>query len=251
MTSHRLLRTLQSATILAGLASTPALAANATAVFDPAQMPATHGTVAQYDLSPRGDIDGLILKDGTEVHVPPHLGRQLASTVKPGDSVTIHGLHARAIPLVEAMSVTNDGTGKTIADEGFPGGPPPHRPHGPHHPRPRPPGPPPGQQVQVQGKVQMQLHSPRGDLDGVLLTDGTIVHMPPPAAQRLADLLAPGSSLTVSGREVQASVGHTIDARRIGPNADKLQMVGGPRPMDAGPGPGPDAPPPPPPAPAQ
>ena len=35
------------------------------------------GTVAQYSLTPRGAVDGLILLDGTEVLVPPHLTTQL------------------------------------------------------------------------------------------------------------------------------------------------------------------------------
>ncbi len=57
-------------------------------------------------------MDGLILDDGTEVHLPPHLGAQLVAAVKPGDVVTIHGLRARAVPMVQAVSITNDATGK-------------------------------------------------------------------------------------------------------------------------------------------
>jgi hypothetical protein len=45
--------------------------------YDPSQLPAIQGTVGQYSLTPhsltpRGDVDGLILTDGTEVHMPPH-----------------------------------------------------------------------------------------------------------------------------------------------------------------------------------
>jgi len=43
------------------------------AIYDPEQLPVHRGQVQQYTLTPRGDIDGLILADGTEVKTPPHL----------------------------------------------------------------------------------------------------------------------------------------------------------------------------------
>ncbi len=85
---------LLAATLLAGGVGA-AVAQNA-ATYDPSQLPAIQGKVAEYSLTPRGDVDGLILADGTEVHMPPHLGTQLVYAVKPGDAVTIRGLKARA-----------------------------------------------------------------------------------------------------------------------------------------------------------
>src|SRR6195952_4087849 len=108
------------AALIAG--ATSIAAAQDDATFDPSQLPAIPGKVAQYSLTPRGDVDGLILDDGTEVHLPPHLGTQLVFAVKPGDAVTIRGLRARAVPMVQAMSVKNDATGTTVVDNG-PGGP--------------------------------------------------------------------------------------------------------------------------------
>src|SRR5579871_3935968 len=117
--------TLLAATLLAGGLGAAAAQDTGTnvATYDPNQLPAIQGKVAQYSLTPRGDVDGLILADGTEVHMPPHLGTQLVYSVKPGDAVTIHGLKARAIPMVQAMSVKNDATGATVTDNGA-GGPP-------------------------------------------------------------------------------------------------------------------------------
>ncbi len=230
--------------LLLGVAAAPALAQPAGSVFDPAQLPVTHGVVAQYDLAPRGDVDGLILTDGTEVHVAPYLGPQLLQIVKPGDSVTIHGLRARVIPLVQAMSVADDKTGATIVDASLMGGPPHHRPR-----------PPFGPSVTIHDTVKMQLHGPRGELNGVLLADGTIVHMPPPAAAQFASLLVPGAAIAVAGAEITSTNGHAIAATAIGPNNGALQPIVMAPPMDAGappPGPGPDlmgAPPPPPQAP--
>ena len=87
-------------------------------VYDPQQLPAINGTVNRYTLTPRGDVDGLILADGTEVHFPPHLSTQLVYAVKPGDAVTVRGLKALNIPLVAAVSITNGRSGQTVTDNG-------------------------------------------------------------------------------------------------------------------------------------
>ena len=88
-----------------------------TALYDPA----TKGVVKQYTLGTRGDVDGLILVDGTEVKIAPYLSSETAFTVHPGDAVTIRGLKARALPLIDAAAITNDRTGLVVSDQGRPG----------------------------------------------------------------------------------------------------------------------------------
>jgi hypothetical protein len=183
-------------------------------VYDPAQLPESKGKVAQYSLTPRGDVDGLILADGTEVNVPPGLSTQLVFAVKPGDAVTIHGLKAKALPLVMAASITNDATGATVT-----GG------HGPRGAT---------TEIEVEGRVKAQLHSPRGDVDGVLLADGTIIRLPPPEAQRLAANLTPGAAVFARGLGYAGPLGKVVGAQALGPDKEHTQAVAGPRP----PGPG-------------
>src|SRR5437899_3059042 len=84
----RIRHLLLAAALAAGAADAGAFAQNA-GTYDPQQFPAIQGKVAQYSLTPRGDVDGLILDDGTEVHLPPHLGTQLVFLVKPGDGTQI------------------------------------------------------------------------------------------------------------------------------------------------------------------
>ena len=208
--------------------ATVAIAQNA-ATYDPAQLPATKGTVAEYSLTPRGDVDGLILSDGTEVHLPPHLGTQLVFVAKPGDAVTVRGLHATAVPMVQAMSVSNDTTGKTVVDAG-PGGP-----RGPQAAQ---------QQLTASGRIRALLHGPQGDLNGVLLEDGTIVRMPPPEAARLSAQLTVGVPLVVQGSGYQGDLGRVIGATAVGPNDAQLAQIAAPPPPPPRGGPG--APPPPP-----
>jgi hypothetical protein len=194
---------------------------------DPDQFPALHGKVSQYSLTPRGEVDGLLLDDGTQIHTPPHLAAQLVFAVKPGDQITVRGLKARELPLIEAVSITNDNSRLTVIDNG-------------------PPDPGVGQVLQANGHIKAQLHGPRGELNGVLLEDGTIIHLPPDEADRLASELAVGQPLYASGYGMASPLGKVIEANKIGPNSSQIaEIQAGP------PGPGRRGPPPPPPPPGR
>ena len=197
-------------------------------VYDPDQLPAVNGTVRQFTLTPRGDIDGLILTDGTEVKTPPHLSSEIAFSVKPGDKVAIHGLRAAALPLVRAVSITDEATKNTIVDDGprGPGGPPPP----PGGPGAAPPPPPGAVVTEATGRVRMSLHGPEGDINGALLEDGTVLRVPPPDAYRLASLLAPGQTVFAQGSAFASPLGKVIDVERIGSSRDQLDDVTAPPP---------------------
>jgi hypothetical protein len=134
-------------------------------LFGIPRKPETRGIVKQYTLTPRGDVDGLILNDGTEVTLPPHLTSQIVFAVRPGDVVTIRGLKARALPLIDAASVTNFATGASVVDNGPPGGPDRF-----------------ASEQTISGKIAAQLHGKRGEINGAVLDNGTIVRLPPPEA---------------------------------------------------------------------
>jgi len=172
-----LLTTAATATALAQQAVPPS-----TAIYDPEQLPVTQGSVAQYSLTPRGDVDGVILQDGTQVHLPPHLGGQVVQAIKTGDSVTIRGLKAQALPIVQAVSVTDDTSGQSVVDSGPPATPPQPVAMG-------------SQWLQVQGTVREPLYGPRGETNGALLEDGTQVHLPPDQAWLLGGHLQAGRML--------------------------------------------------------
>src|SRR5262245_31911594 len=72
------------------------------------------GTVTRFTLTPRGDLDGLILSDGTQVHVPPHLSADPAAAVKPGDTVTVSGSRSPSGALFIAASVTDIASNQTV-----------------------------------------------------------------------------------------------------------------------------------------
>lgn len=226
-------------------------------LYDPAQLPSFKGRVTQYDLTPRGDVAGLILDGNTEVHFSPRQSTLLVATVKPGDMVTIHGLKARTIPMIKAMSITQDATGQSVVESHDgprfgPGGPgfgggregghfwPHWFGHGPAMPpHGAPPPPPPGgdaTELSASGTVKLQLHGPRGELDGVLLDNGTEIHLPPPAAEQLGDALAVGKPVAVKGFGSKTILGTAIEARSLGASAATLKDIAPPPGL---PGPGP------------
>jgi len=161
------------------------------------------GKVAQYSMTPQGAVDGLILVDGTEALVPPHLSTQLVFAVRPGDSVTIQGVKTVANPVVTAVSLTNDATGAVVDT--------------------RPPRP--AQQLDDESRIKLQLHDPDGHLNGVLLEDGAIVRMPSADADEDAAGLAVGQPLYARGEGVTTPLGKVIAAREIGPARTKLIKV--------------------------
>jgi hypothetical protein len=231
---------------LAGaLLITTALGAGATvhaqkagSVWDPLQLPETKGIVKQYTLTPRGDVDGLILNDGTEITLPPHLAAQIVYAVRPGDAVSVRGLKARALPLVDAATVTNIVTGASIVDNGPPDGP--------------------GRdsvETTISGKVAAALHGKRGEVNGAMLENGTVLRMPPPEAEAHQALLQAGQTIAVRGSSLVTPLGTVIDVRAIGTSLEQLTELaappprggpkGEPRPKGPGRGPAEFAPPPP------
>jgi hypothetical protein len=197
------------------------------------------GTVKAFTMTPVGDLEGMILADGTEVHVPPHLSAQLAAAVRQGEAVRVRGWRTNVPNFIVATALTGQ-RGQSVVDQG----PPP--------PGMMPPPPPPGQpaagaqQATVVGRVQQVLHGPRGDVNGALLDDGTILKLPPPAAWQASSVLQPGQSVNAQGWALSNSYGRVVDVQTIDAGSTQVtqaQPTPGIAPAPVGPG----APPPPPP----
>jgi hypothetical protein len=198
-------------------------------MWDTSQLPESRGTVKQYTLTPRGDVDGVILTDGTEVKLPPHLSAQTVFAIRPGDEVSVRGLRARAVPLIDATSITNVATGKSVVDNG-----PPDRRGS-------------ADDQTISGRIALQLHGKRGEVNGVVLDDGTTLRLPPPEAERMQDQLQRGQTVSARGDVLDTALGKVVDVRAIGASPEQMTELRGPRPP--GPADGPDrrGPPPPPP----
>ena len=99
----------------------------------------------------------------------------------------------------------------------------------------------------ITGKVSATLHGPRGDVNGAILENGTILRLGPREAASVSALLQPGQSLAARGVSTTTLLGTVMEVEAIGASPDQLVEVG---PGGPGRGPGPRAgdrgPPPPP-----
>jgi hypothetical protein len=160
--------------------------------------------------------------------------------------VTIHGLRAAALPLVRAVSVTDDVTHRTVTDSDVSASMNPPAPRAGLPPRGAPP-PALATSSETVGRVRMALHGPQGEVNGVLLESGVILRFPPDQTEQLASVIQPRQPLVAEGAPVTNSLGTVVDVQQLGPSRDRLVDVRPPmRSMDdRGPA-GPRRPPPPP-----
>jgi len=170
------------------------------------------GTVDLYLVNPDGQVDGLLFNNDTIVRFPPHLSEQLTETVSPDDPVKVNGF-IESNNTLYAWTITDLRTQRSFSDT--------------------PPGPSMArsaqnlirQQMSTNGTIRAVTHALRGEPDGAILTDGTIVHVPPPAGEEYADLLQPGKSLAAIGLGTANSYGRSLEAIALGSSPDQLQTV--------------------------
>ena len=58
--------------------------------------------------------------------------------------------------------------------------------------------------------MQFALHGPKGDLNGALLEDGTVLRLPPKEALRSAAQLTPGQRISATGQMVTTPMGRVV-----------------------------------------
>ena len=219
ISTHRSARLTAAAAFVAILAAAPAHAVPPPPAAPPAPGAATdapqvaQGVVQRMLMNPYGELDGLRLADGTVVKFPPHLSAALTAAAKPGDAVRIIG-RVESPGTVKADAIVNTTNGQTVYDQ------PPAvgvgRPLPPHLRaqalRPQ----------QVEGKVDAVLTGPRGEANGVILTDGSIVRFPPDS---LRVPVQPGAPFAADGVGTRNDVGVSIEALSLGTTLSSLQPL--------------------------
>lgn len=191
----------------------------------PAGRPAStvEGTVVQYLMNHHGEVDGLLLNDGSQVHLPPHMAKDLVALVKPDESVSVQGYRSVRGTVIEAPIITNTKTGQSLVER-----------------EPtlldRPMVPPQVKDMfltekHAEGIVRNLLYGPRGDLNGAVLEDHTIVRLPPHAAYQVANVLQVGRSISAIGYGTENEYGRVIEATAIGISGTAMTSIG-----DSGPG---------------
>ncbi len=73
-------------------AEKPAAAAEKGTSPKPNDEPVTvRGVVREVHQSPKGDVDGFVFADGSEVRFPPHMGEKVTAAVTKGDEIEVTG----------------------------------------------------------------------------------------------------------------------------------------------------------------
>lgn len=202
----------------------------------PGQQVDLQGTVRAFTMTPAGDLEGMVLTDGNEIHVPPHLSAQLAAAVRPGETVRVLGWRTNVPNFVVATGLTGQ-RGQSVVDQGPP-------PRGMRPPPPPPGRPGPGaQQSTIRGRIQQALHGPAGDVNGALLEDGMVLKFGPPVAWQASSAVQPGQLVTAQGWTISNGYGRVMEVQSVA--SDTTQAA--PPPPGAPPPPRADAPTPPPP----
>jgi hypothetical protein len=171
------------------------------------------GTVSQYLMNPDGLVDGLLLSDNTVVRFPPHLSQELVQTVRPQDSVRVDGFFEFQ-GVIHASTITNANTQQSVVDTPPSAQNPPPAPNA--YAR---------QSMVSSGIIKALTYAPRGEIDGAVLDNGTIVHVPPPVGIQYASLFRIGAPLAASGYGTANGYGRSFEATLIGPSAGQMRPV--------------------------
>ena len=185
--------------------------------LNPDHLPHVTSNVERFLINFHGDIDGMILTNGLEVHSPPHLSEAIRAAIQLGDHITVRGVRPRSADMISAVAI-DKAPDTRILDNG-----PEHGRDGKSagkHARPPKHSP-----MQAQGTVRRILHGPKGEVRGVLLEDGVSVRFPPHEAQRFAPLLSVGKKLAASGKGLESPLGCVIEAHDIGASDNDLQPI--------------------------
>jgi hypothetical protein len=184
-------------------------------VRDPASMeksPVAEGVVDRYLLNPRGDVTGLLLRNGSQMHVTLRAATDLTMAIQPGDRVRVHGRRVGDSPLVKPDVILNvtDGTSFTV----------PYRLDLAMPPREERPA---VNEMRAAGTIQVLLYDHLKEIvNGALLSDGTQVRLPPDVGEHFHTSLQPHMDLEVRGYGATTQYGRAIEAVAIGRRGQPL-----------------------------
>jgi hypothetical protein len=182
--------------------------------IDPSVLPAIKGTIACFTRNTRGDVDGVLLSEDGQIHVPPHMGADVEKLFAVGDAIEARYVKPRMGDVFAAVSVTN-ASGRTLVDDG-----PPHHhdKHGPKHQDH--PNKPAMKAVDLAGRVQRTLFAPKGEVAGAILESGEQLRVDPKANAELAPYFESGADIRVWGEALTLSGTTVVEVGEIGFSRD-------------------------------
>jgi hypothetical protein len=163
--------------------------------------PVSHeGEVARVLLNPHGDVDGLLLKDSTFIRIRPTVSNPQLTA---GARVRAEGDGTASFVRADKLTLTATGA---VLD---PATPPPGRP-----------APRALKTLEDSSTVLQLVNNPEGEIEILVLQDGSLVTLPPKLRDEAEDAIKVGTKLTVSGE------GGTYGAVKAF-RADRVQLASG------------------------
>ena len=162
------------------------------------------GTVNRFTTAPKGEVDGLILDNDTVIHWPPHLESRFTAIAKKGDRIEVTGwkkTNPEGVEQVEVKTLTNL---RTKASRENDDASPPKGPKGKKGRRDF------GVAKTVRGTVRQFTTAPKGEVDGLTLDDGTVIHWPPHLESRFTVIVKKGDRVEAVGRMETKPMGETV-----------------------------------------
>ncbi|MDD3180420.1 MAG: hypothetical protein PHQ04_08720 [Opitutaceae bacterium] len=165
------------------------------------------GTITHFLLNPHGEVDGLLLDNGTEVKWPAHLGTELTATLRPGSTIEVLGYHDRKGNF-KAWQIRPANGDRVL------------------HNTPRPAYAPklPGflrdarlEKLSASGKIQHVLTGKKGEPRMILLDSGAQIHVPKHAAWIVSRLATQKTGLQAEGYGIAAPHGTVLRATVLTP----------------------------------
>lgn len=176
-------------------------------VLDLSVLPVVKGNIAQYLPTPYGNLEGLLLTDGTQVLFSTMFGEMVKSFVHPGQTIAIHGLKAYSLPLIQAFMIVNQ-RGEQIQEDS---------PDANFAPVPIT-----GPDLVVNGTIRQLLYNLQGQVMGMVLKDGTVIYLRSSDVARLGFILKPGIFIYVHGMGSVNALGKALQARSIGQTENNM-----------------------------
>lgn len=168
--------------------------------------PAAQATVRRLLINPFGEVDGVLLDTGMIVTFPPHMSEALRTFVKPGDALSVKGYPEKPTQ-IKGYVLVNARSNQTLVV----------------HPKPAPGAQVPKhlrgaglKEMSGQGEIRHLRYGGKGEINGAILADGTIIRFPRELSYRFGSLLQVGQSVSATGYGTQNDHGRAFEITALG-----------------------------------
>jgi hypothetical protein len=196
--------------------------------IDPESLSPMKSKIARFLFNPKGDADGMLLANGTEAHFSPHLSKKVLESVQLGEAVTLYGVKPRAADMIACVAIES-ARGERIDDAG-----PPAKGKKVHFKKHGDTDDASLRRVDIEDTIERQLHGPKGEVRGLLLTNGCIVRFPPHAAHGARTFLTSGAVIAIRGEARTVSGTQVIEVQAWGESKASLKALAPKKPHGKG-----------------